>query len=71
MTTIYCGAIDCKHNKTRDDGACLCSADHISLTDSYYNTVYEGYKHFNICEKYEKSKEAIRIEKMFKEIMKI
>ena len=71
MTTIYCAAVDCKYNKTRYDGAQLCSADHISLTDSYYHTVNEGYKHFNICKKYEKSKEAKRIEELFKEVMQI
>ena len=65
---IYCAAIDCKYNKMQGNRAHVCSAHHISLTDCYYNTVHEGYKHFNICKKYEKSDEANRIEKVLKEL---
>ena len=65
MTKIYCGACDCKYNG--DKGRC--TAKKISLADSYYNTVYEGYKHFNICKTYEKSDWAKRVDEMMEKVM--
>ena len=64
--TVYCAADDCIYNGNKHH----CTAKSINLSDGYWHTVNEGFKHFNICKTYEKSEEADRLEKAFERYMR-
>ena len=66
MTKIYCGAVECVYNSDKN----ICKAKLIKLNDCYYNTVNEGYKHFNKCKMFMESERAKEIKKISDEAVK-
>ena len=65
MPKVICAASDCIYN----DEDNTCTANTIHLTDSYYHTVHEGVKHFNICKDYRRDPRADDLFKEFVEFM--
>lgn len=65
MTKVSCAAIECKYNND-----CVCSKKEINLSNHQMHTVYEGVQNLWRCKQFEKSDEARRIEKMWKELLK-
>ena len=63
MATVYCAAIECKHNKGN-----RCKARKIRLSEGHVHTVWNGVEQVWRCKEFEMSYEAKRMEA---EIMKI
>lgn len=64
MTRVECAAIECKYNND-----CICTRESINLSNHQMHTVYEGVQNLWRCKQFEKSDEARRIEKMWKELL--
>ena len=48
MPTVFCGAIDCEFNNSKNK----CTKKQINLSDNYVHTVNDGMQHFNKCKDY-------------------
>ena len=64
MTKVLCATIDCKYNNDY-----VCAKKEINLSDHLIHTMYEGVQNLWRCKQFEKSDEARRIEKMWKELL--
>ena len=53
MPTVYCAAIECKHNKNNK-----CKAKALTLNESHVHTIHQGFKQFWTCKQFEESEEA-------------
>lgn len=59
MTEVFCGSIECKHNKDS-----VCKAKKLSMISSNVMTVHQGRKDFWECNMFEESEEYKIIKQM-------
>lgn len=62
MAKIVCASLDCKYISDRN----TCTLKSIKLSDCYYNTINEGYKHFHSCKNYVQEETIEQIQKEIK-----
>lgn len=65
MTGVVCAAVDCRYNNDRN----RCTAKKVELSWSSVMTLWEGRQEFFRCKQYEKSAEAVELEKKLSEFM--
>lgn len=63
MATVYCAAIECRHNKDN-----RCKAKSINLSEGHIHTVHQGFKQVWTCRAFEMSDFAKRIEAEYAKI---
>lgn len=67
MPKVICAAIECAHMDENHH----CQLKEVSLSEHYVHTVYDGLKHFWTCKMYEQSEQSKRLERMFKQYLKV
>lgn len=64
MPTVYCAAIECKHNKDNK-----CKAKSICLSEGLVHTVWNGVEQIWRCKEFEMSEDAKRMQEELAQIM--
>lgn len=67
MPKVICPCVECKYNGNNH----RCKADYLKLKCRYISTAFEGHVQMWVCDMYELSDEAKRLEESIKETYKI